>query len=1509
MRVLTGGLPLSSSQVRRGGNLELYPVMKRHHAWFWGLLFSCVLSWRMEAATLPVNFSEQQIGGTWNEAVGLLFEDNGRMYVWERGGRVWIVENGVKSATPLIDISEEVGGWRDFGLLGFVLDPNFRQNGYIYLLYVVDRHYLMNFGTPNYNPASNQYFAATIGRITRYTARSSDGFRSVDMTSRRVLLGETKETGIPILHESHGVGSLVFGTDGTLLASCGDAASYNITDVGSASETYYAQALTDGIIKTKENVGAYRAQLVDSHNGKVLRIDPASGDGIPGNPFYDAANPRAPKSRVWALGLRNPCRMTLKPGTGSHNRADANPGVLMIGDVGWNTYEDLNICTGPGQNFGWPAFEGQTVNSSYYNSNVQNLDAPNPLYPGTGCSQFFYFRDLIKQDTLVAANRPPFNNPCNAAQKIPGSIPQFLHSRPSIDWQHGTSVARVPTFNADGSAGTSTLGTAGCPVAGASFPGNCSIGGVWYQGTDFPAQYQNTFFSADYGAQWIKNFVFDANGVLTQVRDFASAAGGVVSVATSPVDGGIYYISWTATLMKIFYASNGNLPPKAVATVDRNYGPGPLAVQFTGSGSSDPENQALTYSWNFGDGSPTSTAANPAHTYNAAAGVPTKYTATLTVTDSVGQKSTATVIVSVNNTPPTVQITNPIDGSRYLMTGDTVYNLTADVTDVEFSDAQLLYEWQTILHHNNHEHLEPIDNNHVTGTVISPAGCDGNTYYYRIVLTVTDPAGLSAQSEVRLYPDCPNQAPIASFTANPSSGFAPLVVNFDGRGSGDPDGDGITYAWDFGDGSTDVGQTPAHTYAAVGSYTASLTVTDTGGLTHSTSVPISVAAVPPPGLEGTYFDNINLTTPVLTRNDAPIDFDYGTGSPDPLIGPDTFSVRWLGRVKPQYSESYTFYAVTDDGFKLWVNDQLLIDSWIDQAPTERISTPIALLAGVDYSIKIEYYENGGGAVARLLWSSPSQVKQVVPAGRLLPPGPAALPAPWQHADVGAVGLAGNATYSNGTFNVSGSGTDIWDAADAFHFVYQPWTGNAEIIARVDTVGNTDPWAKTGVMIRETLAAGSRHAMMAITPANGAAFQRRLTTDGISTHTAGPIVNAPYWVRLVRIGTTITGYISPDGAAWTAVASDTISLSSAVYVGLPVTAHNNAALSSSALSGVIVRVPPGNPPGAPANLTATAASTSQINLAWSAGTGSTTGYILERSPNGTSFAQIATLPGTTTAYSDTGLSAGTTYFYRVAGTNAFGKSAYSAVASTATLASTIKINFQPAKSPVPAGYLVDSGSAYGNRGNGYSYGWNKSNTGGAHDQNSSLSPDQRYDTFVQLQKTGGGSVWEIALPNGNYSVFAVAGDPLAFNSVYRINAEGVLTVSGTPTSASRWVSGTKTVTVSDGRLTIGNGSGASNNKICFIEITPVAVGALQAAALRSVALPVGQVVELTGFDYTNGRIRFHVEGAEQFTIEASQDLQSWERLSVVPNGDGSVSLDEPIAKSQRFFRATIGHPLP
>ena len=107
--------------------------------------------------------------------------------------------------------------------------------------------------------------------------------------------------------------------------------------------------------------------------------------------------------------------------------------------------------------------------------------------------------------------------------------------------------------------------------------------------------------------------------------------------------------------------------------------------------------------------------------------------------------------------------------------------------------------------------------------------------------------------------------------------------------------------------------------------------------------------------------------------------------PHPTVGADTFSASWEGKVEPQYSQTYTFYTVADDGVRLWVNDQLVIDKWVDQGPTEW-SGQIALQAGQRYDIRMEYYENGGGATAKLLWSSASQAKGVIPQARLYPAG-------------------------------------------------------------------------------------------------------------------------------------------------------------------------------------------------------------------------------------------------------------------------------------------------------------------------------------------------------------------------------------------------------------------------------------------------------------------------------------------------------------------------------------------
>ncbi len=563
------------------------------------------------SAQWPPNFEAAPLAASWVQPVGLTFAADGRMLVWEKAGRVWTVENGVKAATPLLDLSQEVGDWRDYGLLGFALDPHFLMNGHFYVAYVVDWHHLEFFGTPQYSPSANQYFRDTIGRVVRYTANAADGFRSVDPLSRTVLIGESKSTGIPIAHQSHGVGALLFGEDGSLLLSTGDAASYGEVDIGQAVAGSSNTALAEGILKPKEAIGAWRSQLVDSLSGKLLRFNPANGDGLPDNPFFDPQAPRAPRSRVWALGLRNPFRMARLPG-GHGGHGGGHPGPIAIGDVGWNLREEFSLCEHAGSNFGWPLFEGLALQPDYAPTSVLNLDAPNPL-AGAGCASHFRFQDLLVQDTLAT---PSWPNPCDTQQQVPAGLPRFEHERPWLEYGHG-GLANAPTFSGSNAA-IVRIDDPLSPVQGAQFDGDCTGALAWCASTNYPAPWRNTLFIADFVRGWLRSVEFDALLRPQVVRQFGSGGGAVVALAAHPQSGDLYFIDYgtsgQASVRHLRWTADGI--PTAVASPAQSFGPTPLSVSFSSAGSFDPEGQPLNYLWEFGDGA-TSTEANPTHVYEA----------------------------------------------------------------------------------------------------------------------------------------------------------------------------------------------------------------------------------------------------------------------------------------------------------------------------------------------------------------------------------------------------------------------------------------------------------------------------------------------------------------------------------------------------------------------------------------------------------------------------------------------------------------------------------------------------------------------------------------------------------------------------------------------------------------------------------------------------------------------------------------------------------------------------
>jgi chitodextrinase len=203
-----------------------------------------------------------------------------------------------------------------------------------------------------------------------------------------------------------------------------------------------------------------------------------------------------------------------------------------------------------------------------------------------------------------------------------------------------------------------------------------------------------------------------------------------------------------------------------------------------------------------------------------------------------------------------------------------------------------------------------------------------------------------------------------------------------------------------------------------------------------------------------------------------------------------------------------------------------------------------------------------------------------------------VPANWSNGDIGAVAAAGSLTLNGSTYTVKGSGVDIYGIADSFQFVYQTLTGDGSITARVVSQTNTDPWAKAGVMFRETLAIGSTNAFVPVTPANGVIFQGRSIPGGASTvFIHGPIVTAPYWVRLTRAGNAFSAFASPDGTTWSLLGQTTIAMASQIYVGLAVSGHHNGILSTAVFDNVLVSAQVGStvtvtPPAAAVTLSQT-----------------------------------------------------------------------------------------------------------------------------------------------------------------------------------------------------------------------------------------------------------------------------------------------------------------------------------
>ncbi len=536
-----------------------------------------------QVMALPPGFVEEDVLTALVDPVGVTFSPDGRMFAWEKAGRVWIVENGVPRL--LLDISTEVLDWWDHGLLGLALDPDFSANGHIYLLYAVDFEYLLANGDPQgTNPLGGppDVMRDTIGRLTRYTCNDPATHPIVDQGSWQILIGHWQtnpapphETdGIPMASSSHGPDTLLFASDGTLLVSIGDGGQWQSPDSGGPRVEPFSSntAEIDGILTQAEQVGSFRAQLVNSYNGKIVRLDVSAIDpvlgcaGVASNPYYDAGAPHAPKSKTWAMGFRNPYRFTIRPGTGQTDPSTGDPGTLYVGDVGLSNREEIDVVPSAlardgRANFGWPRFEGLSNAPAFAMIQKANLDAPNPLFDDAACTlEFFRFNDLIVEAVNTKILTPSWPNPCNSGVQIPAEF-TYMHQRALFDWRHGTAATRIPGFNPNGTAAVLSITDPASPVEGENFSGKCAVGGVFYEGDKFPLPYRGTYFFADCVDAWIRNLVVDGDDRAIEIRDFQPAADGApVAFAVDPAGYGLYYVSFTGgSIKRIAVDCNGNL--------------------------------------------------------------------------------------------------------------------------------------------------------------------------------------------------------------------------------------------------------------------------------------------------------------------------------------------------------------------------------------------------------------------------------------------------------------------------------------------------------------------------------------------------------------------------------------------------------------------------------------------------------------------------------------------------------------------------------------------------------------------------------------------------------------------------------------------------------------------------------------------------------------------------------------------------------------------------------------
>ncbi|HEY0705220.1 MAG TPA: Ig-like domain-containing protein, partial [Polyangia bacterium] len=413
------------------------------------------------------------------------------------------------------------------------------------------------------------------------------------------------------------------------------------------------------------------------------------------------------------------------------------------------------------------------------------------------------------------------------------------------------------------------------------------------------------------------------------------------------------------------------------------------------------------------------------------------------------------------------------------------------------------------------------------------------------------------------------------------------------------------------------------------------------------------------------------------------------------------------------------------------------------------------------------------------------------------------PVSWSNAAIGGA-TAGSLAVASGVFTQRGSGADIEGTSDAFQYAYQNVAGDVSVTARLDSLQNTNTWAKSGVMLRNGTAANAANVMAFLTPTatNKFRFQYRSTAGGTTTSLAStPNSAIPAYVRLTRVGNVFTAFYSTDGNSFTQIGTpQTITMAETIQAGLATTSHVNGTLATATFSNVaLTGAGPAAPtiPVAPSGLSATGG-TGQASLTWVDNANNETGFRIERKVStdpDTAFAEVGTAASNATTFTNTTVAAGT-YSYRVRAYNAVGNSNPSNSANATVTA-------PPQPPAAPSGLVATGGAGQA------TLNWvdNASNETGFKIERKLSS--QADTSFAQIATVGAGiaTYTNTSVAAGTYS-YRVRANNAAGDSAYSNVATATVTtppVTWTSQDIGA-VAATGSHTESNGTFTV-NGSGA------------------------------------------------------------------------------------------------------